>query len=442
TETGALSTKLDGVFAQVNPEMAGDDNLAGDQSKLAGAWTEQSARIEGDLIQSQRTDGLIAEFDSEKKQVRALILEESSVRVTENSALAEQVTTLSAKVNNDIDAAIKEESRVRTAADESLAEQVTTLSAKVNNDIAASIQEESRVRALGDESLAEQVTTLSAKVNNDITAAIQEESRVRTDQNSAMAEQVTTLQAEISSTDEKATAATSAIQTESQARISKDDALAQQITTLQTKFGDDISAAIQQEATTRASADSALSETIETVQTTVDGHTSSIQETKTAVDGINAEWKIKVQAGGRVSGVSLGTTGAESDFIVLTNRFSVVSPDGQVAVPFVIDSDGRTIINTAVIKDGSIANAHVGNLSADKITSGDIAADRMKANIVEAVDGQFDNLGAITAKIGHLRTADTGARLEFKGNLLTFFDSDETPIIYIGEWDEDPIEIQ
>ncbi|MFZ7854224.1 hypothetical protein, partial [Acinetobacter lwoffii] len=53
-------------------------------------FTEQSARIEGDLIQSQRTDGLIAEFDSEKEQVRALILEESSVRVTE-TALAENM---------------------------------------------------------------------------------------------------------------------------------------------------------------------------------------------------------------------------------------------------------------------------------------------------------------------------------------------------------------
>lgn len=257
-----------------------------------------------------------------------------------------------------------------------------------------------------------------------------------------MAEQINTLQAEINSTDEKATAATSAIQTESQARISKDDALAQQITTLQTKFGDDISAAIQQEATTRASADSALSETIETVQTTVDGHTSSIQETKTAVDGINAEWKIKVQAGGRVSGVSLGTTGAESQFLVLADRFAIGQTTGTATTyPFIVDS-GNVIMNVAVIKDGSIAAAKIGSLSADKITSGDIAADRMKANIVEAVDGQFDNLGAITAKIGHLRTADTGARLEFKGNLLTFFDSDETPIIYIGEWDEDPIEIQ
>ena len=85
-------------------------------------------------------------------------------------------------------------------------------------------------------------------------------------------------------------------------------------------------------------------------------------------------------------------------------------------MPFTMDDDGKISIDTAFIKNGSIQNAQVGELNADKITAGDIAADRMKANIVEAVDGQFENLGAITAKIGHLRTADTGARLEFKGN--------------------------
>ena len=144
----------------------------------------------------------------------------------------------------------------------------------------------------------------------------------------------------------------------------------------------------------------------------------------TAIAGINAEWKVKVQANGVVSGVTLGVNGSESDFIVLTNRFSVVSPNGWVAVPFVIDSDGRTIMNTAVIKDGSIASAKIGSLSADKITTGSIAADRMKANIVAAVQGQFDNLGAITAKIGHLRTKTTGKRMELTDEGLFSYDED------------------
>ena len=132
--------------------------------------------------------------------------------------------------------------------------------------------------------------------------------------------------------------------------------------------------------------------------------------------------------------MSLGTTGEESDFTVLTNRFSVVSPDGLVAVPFVIDTDGRTIVNTAVIKDGSIANAKIGSLSADKITAGDIAADRMKANIVQAVEGQFTSLSAVSGTIGTLRTATSGARTEIRDNLIQVFDSAGKVRVKLGVW--------
>ena len=158
------------------------------------------------------------------------------------------------------------------------------------------------------------------------------------------------------------------------------------------------------------------------MQATVGENTSSIEQSMTAINGINAEWKIKVQAGGAVSGVSLGISGGESEFTVLTNRFSVVSPNGLIAVPFVIDSDGRTVINTAIIKDASIDSAKIKDLSADKITAGDISADRMKANIVQAVEGKFESLSAITATIGHLRTATTGARTEIRDNLIEVYD--------------------
>lgn len=188
-----------------------------------------------------------------------------------------------------------------------------------------------------------------------------------------------------------------------------------------------------------------------TLSTTVGDNTAAIQSHASSIDGMQTQFTLKMDVNGLVSGIGMMNDGVTSDFIVNANTFAIGSPTSNFR-PFIATSTETIIngvpapagvhINTALIANGTLKNAQIGDLSADKITTGDIHADRMKANIVKAVEGQFDNLGAITAKIGHLRTADTGARLEFKGNLLTFFDSDETPIIYIGEWDEDPIEIQ
>ena len=208
--------------------------------------------------------------------------------------------------------------------------------------------------------------------------------------------------------------------------------MSNQINTLQTKVGEDIAAVVQSEATARANLEEALAENIETVQTTLDGHTASIQEHKSSIDGLKAEWKIKVQAGGKISGVSLGVSGTESQFLVLADRFAVgMSTNGVLTYPFIIDQ-GKVVMNTAYIKDGSIENGKIGNLSADKITSGSIAADRMKANIVSAMSGQFTELSSITAKIGVLRTATSGARTEIKDNLIEVYDDAGRVRVKIG----------
>lgn len=320
------------------------------------------------------------------------------------------------------------EETYRIEGDAALGERIDLLAAQVNEDITASIQEESRVRASQDEALAEQINTMQAKIDDDITAAIQEEALVRATQNEALANKVDSLQAKVD------VDIAAAIQTESTARTNADSALSQQITTLHSTFTSDIAAAIQSEATARTNADSALSQTVSTVQTTVNGHTASIQEHRSSIDGLNAEWKLKVQAGGRVSGVALGVNGQESSFVVMTDRFSVVSPNGSISVPFVIDTDGKTVINTAVIKDASIAGAKIGELSADKITSGNIAADRMRANILAATEGQFTSISAITGTIGVLRTATSGARTEIRDNLIEVYDANNRLRVRMGVW--------
>ncbi|MRA12855.1 phage tail protein, partial [Acinetobacter nosocomialis] len=53
----AQTTRIDGVYAQLNPPLIGSESeLIGNEGGYAGVWSEQSARIEGDLAQSKRTD--------------------------------------------------------------------------------------------------------------------------------------------------------------------------------------------------------------------------------------------------------------------------------------------------------------------------------------------------------------------------------------------------
>ncbi|WP_407514503.1 host specificity protein J, partial [Acinetobacter baumannii] len=60
----AMSSKLDGVYAQINPPLIGSESdLIGNEGGYAGVWSEQSARIEGDLSQSIRTDQVAAQMN-------------------------------------------------------------------------------------------------------------------------------------------------------------------------------------------------------------------------------------------------------------------------------------------------------------------------------------------------------------------------------------------
>jgi predicted phage tail protein len=91
----ATSTKVDGVYAQVNPTLAGEDaGYAGSDQALAGAWSEQSARIEDGIAMGQRVDTVQASIDD----VSAAVQTETLARVNADGALASQVTTVQASV--------------------------------------------------------------------------------------------------------------------------------------------------------------------------------------------------------------------------------------------------------------------------------------------------------------------------------------------------------
>ena len=87
-EQGALSSKIDGVFAQVNPPMIGSESdLIGSEAGYAGVWSEQSARIEGDMAQAQRTETV-------QTQVNENIASIQEVSLSVNGLYAQKFTKI------------------------------------------------------------------------------------------------------------------------------------------------------------------------------------------------------------------------------------------------------------------------------------------------------------------------------------------------------------
>lgn len=87
----AETKRIDGVYAQVNPDMAGSsDILAGSTASLVGVWSEQSARIEGDMAQAKRIDQVSVEM----QQNSAVVSNQISTLVDADKALSESISTV------------------------------------------------------------------------------------------------------------------------------------------------------------------------------------------------------------------------------------------------------------------------------------------------------------------------------------------------------------
>jgi hypothetical protein len=225
-------------------------------------------------------------------------------------------------------------------------------------------------------------------------AAIEVERVARATADEAFATQIVTLQANVDDN-------TSAIQQEVTARTTADEAFATQLTTLQATVENDIAVAIQQEATVRA------------------------QET----GALFAQYTVKIDNNGYVSGFGLASTLNNatpfSEFVVRADSFTVASPSGPgitPITPFIVNTTTQTIngvevppgvyMDAAFIKNGTITNAKIGNaaiddakianLSAAKITAGFINADRIQTG---SIDAKLANIDAAIITSGFINSA-------------------------------------
>ena len=199
---------------------------------------------------------------------------------------------------------------------------------------------------------------------------------------------------------------TSAISTEQTTRANADTALATDITNLTSTVSGNTSA-ISTEATTRANADTANATAISNLSTTVGTTNANVSTLQTSVSNLegdaDAMFVIQVatesngskSAAGMVIGSNASSgTGAQSYVQFQADKFAIWSGSTNVA-PFIIDA-GTVYIKEAMIEDGSITNAKIGNLTVDKlqgtfaqlesVVTGTISADRLDASVIVATD--------------------------------------------------------
>ena len=184
-----------------------------------------------------------------------------------------------------------------------------------------------------------------------------------------------------------------------------DNALSSRIDSLNTTLGTKASAAALDSLSTQVNqVDSKLTaeaSKVSTLQTTVGEQTASIQQHSQSINGLSAQWTLKAESNGIVSGIGLASSNGVSDFAVRANKFYVVPPTGTTKQPlFSVLTTATTVggvsvpagvyLSSAYIQNGSIANAHIANGAITTAKIGDAQIDNAKiAN------------GAIsTAKIG------------------------------------------
>lgn len=178
--------------------------------------------------------------------------------------------------------------------------------------------------------------------------------------------------------------AEAAISTETTQRVNADNAIQQTITTQYSSVNNNL-ALLQSQQTTTANNVAAMTTTMTQVQAQVGANAAAIaqeQQVRAAADGtLYAQWTLRVDVGGRVSGFGLASDQHSSDFIVRSDRFSIASPstqDGiQPRMPFIVTTtsqivNGREVppgvwIEDAFIANGTITRAMIGVAEIDTL---------------------------------------------------------------------------
>ena len=185
-----------------------------------------------------------------------------------------------------------------------------------------------------------------------------------------------------------------------------------------------------------------LGERITTVQSTANGNQATVQAHAKSINGLEAQYTVKVDVNGKVAGYGLATTPKngtpESKFIVNADRFGIGAPGKADVFPFTVDTrqnrvgvNGELVVNGKAIVDrlnagdihgdkitANTLNANrltAGSVTAREMAAGSVTADKLAANAVTANKMNVNELSAISSNLGSIN----GGSLDIGGGNFT-----------------------
>lgn len=254
----------------------------------------------------------------------------------------------------------------------------------------ALIASEQVARANGDYAIAEQLDILQAKVENDkvaTNALIVTEQSARANADEAIASDMNALAARFNNFNGEGAGVEAIIIGERQARATADAATATSVSGLVARFNNmdpagkgpnTIEGRIAREEQVRATADEAVASSVTQVSARLNnaggpGVTleQSFNTTASKIDGLSAQYSIKINNNGHVSGFGLSSTPVNgtpfSTFAVVADRFVIASPQGGVTTPFQVISS-PTYINGVYVPAGTyMTDAYIRNAIVDTL---------------------------------------------------------------------------
>ena len=294
-------------------------------------------------IQESQLTALLRTRINEIDVVAADLLTEGVARLAQDSVfsglLTQQISDLAAT-----DTLVANEVVQRTSANNALAAQMTAVVATAAGNTAAVITEQS-ARATADSAEATARQALGVTFGNNLAAAITAERLVRVNAEGALAQDITNVSVAFAAGD-----------------------AAERVVN---------AAAIEAERLTLADADTVMATSIDTLQIDLGLEQGKIQTLQTVVGDVNsglvAEYSVRLDVNGHVSGFGLLNNGTSSEFIVNADKFAIIKPGyGAAEVPFVIGTVAgatRIVLNAAsYIADATITTAKIGNAQVETLS--------------------------------------------------------------------------
>ena len=344
---GTQGEKLEGIVADYKPQYA-DKNHFADSSRSV-QWTYWKTVARDNYATNER----VTKLQSDVKDSNATITQSLLTLVTKEEAISQTIDNLSVKTNNNT-ASITDIRETVTNGLSSQAERIETMEVDYKPQYANKNQYASATRSVQ--------WTYWKTVAKD---------------NYAANERITQLKSEVGENNSSVTQSINTL-------VTKDESIAKSVDNLRATTNGSISA-IKTELSSTTSKTNATASSVSTLQTTVRGNTASIQVAQSSIDGINLQYTVKLDSGGKISGFGMMNDGVTSAFDVRADRFSISPPVGKPndvsgSSPFMVITTPTTINGIFVDSGVYMRKAYIARASIDRAHIKDLAVDTLQIN--------------------------------------------------------------